>query len=126
MKNENEFFDVGEVKAGGGFVQYVECFSMRLFTQLVSQLDSLCFPAGKRIARLAECNVSHAYVVKDLERRRDRGKSVEKRHGLFHGHAKNVSDVPIVVADAEGPLIKAVDGASVAIAEKMAKESTLA
>ena len=30
MENVDELLYVGEVKAGGGFVQYVECFPMRL------------------------------------------------------------------------------------------------
>src|SRR3990170_2070616 len=118
----DEFFDVGEMEPGGGLIQDVKRLAMRFLAQFVRQLDSLRFAAGKRVARLAEGDVTHADVVEDLERAGDLRKRVKNRHGFFDGHAKNVGDAFLVKPNAQGFFVEARAGASVAVDEHVWKE----
>ena len=77
---ENELLlHVDEVKAGGGFVQYVERFPMRLFTQLVPA-DSLRFPP-ESVGPPGRVDVSHS-CRQESERPRDLKKAGKRARPL--------------------------------------------
>src|ERR1700746_724547 len=125
MKDMNEFFYIGKVQARGRLIQDIKCLTARFLSQLVGQLDALRFTAGQSVARLSECNITHADVVKDFERPGDFWKGVKKWHGLFHGHAENIGDVFIVEANAQGFFVEAPAATSLAVDKDIGKKTHL-
>src|SRR5579872_4666434 len=62
MQHVEQFFDVVEVQAGGGFVEQIQSLAGLALAQLASQLDALRFAARQRDSRLAEMNVAETYI----------------------------------------------------------------
>lgn len=94
--------DVGEVQAGGGFVEDVERSAGVAFGEFQGEFDALGFAAGEGGGGLAEADVAETYVHQGLQFARYGGDGVEKFAGFFDRHVEDLADVFAFVLDFEG------------------------
>ena len=87
------------MKAGRGFIKYVNSFPRSNFGELRGKLHSLSLAAGKPRCRLTEPQISQPNFSQGLEFSADRGNLEEKLVGRFHCHVKDVGDVLALVKD---------------------------
>ena len=105
VQDLEEVADVGEVQAGGGFVEDVEGVAGLAFAELGGELDALGFAAGEGGGGLAEMDVAEADVDEGLELLAGVGDVAEEGEGVFDGEVEDVGDGVAAVFDVEGFVI---------------------
>ena len=108
VQHLEQHLDVGEVQAGGRFVQQVERPAGALLDQLAGELDALGLAAGEGGRRLAELHVIQPHVVQRLQLLGDRRDVLEVRQGLLNVHFEHFGDRLALVADLEGLAVEAM------------------
>src|SRR4029077_17767813 len=97
----DEANDVGEVEAGGWFVEDEECAAVAFGGEVGGGLEALRFAAGEGRRRLAEAEVVEADVDQALELRLQFAVAAEECEGFTGGHVEDFGDVEAAIFDFE-------------------------
>src|SRR6185369_330622 len=62
IEDMEQFLHIIEMQTSRGFVENVQGLSRRPLAELLGQLDSLSFAAGKRCGRLTQPNISKSHI----------------------------------------------------------------
>ena len=92
---------VGQVQAGGRFVQQVQAAPGRAPAQLLGQLDALGLPARQGGGRLAELQVAQPDVGQHLQAGAGGRHVLEQRQGFFDGQVEHLGDIVAAVLDCQ-------------------------
>jgi hypothetical protein len=101
LQRIEQLLDVGEVQADGGFVEQEQGVCLCLASHGRRQLQALRLPSGKRVQRLAEAQIVETNVDEDLQAATEFAMIAEEAQRLAGGHAQNVVDGFLLVADLE-------------------------
>ena len=97
----DELYDVGEMEAGGRFVEDEERAAVAFGGEVGGELEALRFAAGERGRGLADAEVVEADVDQALELRLQLAVAAEESEGFAGGHVENFGDVEAAVFDFE-------------------------
>ncbi len=101
-KTEIKTGGVGDVQAGGGFVQQVERAPGGAPAQLFGQLHALGFTPRERGGRLAELQVSQTHVRQDAQAGSRGGYIGKQSQGFIDGHLQHLGDIVPPVMHRQG------------------------
>ena len=101
VQHVEEPVDVGEVEAGGRFVEEVERAAGGFFAELGGELDALRLPPGERGAGLSQRDVSEADIHQRPKQALERWDVGEHLQRLLHAKVKNLRDVQPLEPDVE-------------------------
>ena len=95
--------DIGQVQAGGGFVEDVEGVTAALqFAQFAGQFDALGLAARKRGGGLAQGEITQAELIQYVDLAGDGGLVGKEGYPLFDRHTQDFGDVFAGVGNFEG------------------------
>ncbi|CVG16775.1 Uncharacterised protein [Serratia marcescens] len=97
MQHRQQLLDIGEVQAGGRFVEDIQRLAGAALRQLARQLDALRLTAGERGGRLAEADVGQPDIHQGLQLARQRRHRVEELARFFDGHLQHFVDALALV-----------------------------
>ena len=92
VEDFQQFADVLEMQAGGGFVEDVEGAAGGAAGQFLGQLDALRFAAGQGGRLLPERDVAEADLLEDFEPVVDARLGAEVGDGFVHRHRQDLGD----------------------------------
>ena len=62
-QNLHQFLNICKMQSGGRLIQNINSLTCTALTQLCSQLNTLCFSAGKSGGRLSKTNIGKPYII---------------------------------------------------------------
>ena len=114
--------NIGEVKAGGGFIQQVETFPAAAAGEFPGELDALGFTAGERGGGLAQANIVETHVDERLEGSANRGHVFHEGDRFFYCHLEYIRDAAALVENIQGLAVVASSRADFAGHEEVGKK----
>ena len=84
LKDTEEFANVFEVQAGGGFIEYVDGAARRALLQFAGELHTLRLSPGQRWCRLSHPHVSEPHINQRGQVSCDRRHRLEEGQGVFY------------------------------------------
>ena len=99
LENTDQSVNVVGMKAGGGFVQDIDCFSGAAAGQLGGQLDALRLASRQGGGGLPDFDITEADIGKGLELAAELGKILEELKSLVNRHIQNIENALTLILD---------------------------
>ncbi len=93
VQHVQQLADVGEVQAGGGFVEQVDGVSGRSLAQFSGQLDALSLASGEGRGGLPELEIIESHFAERAEQTRHLRVIAKMFESFLHVHLENFGDV---------------------------------
>ena len=91
--------DIGEMQAGCGLIQDIQCPPGGFLGQFRGQLHALGFAAAERRGLLADLEITQPDFLQRLENVANLRHGAEELLGLVHRHVENVGNIASLVSD---------------------------
>ena len=108
LKDTEEFANVFEVQAGGGFIEYVDGAARRALLQFAGELHTLRLSPGQRWCRLTHAHVSEPHIDQRGQVACDGRHRLEEGQGVFYREIQHLRDGFALVVDFQGLAVVAI------------------